>query len=155
MNKNYLYAFVAVILFCIDRATKYIALEYCAQETVSINQFLSYELVFNRGISWGLFDTHNALLFLLVSLSIALVTLCVGYHAYHLYRHNFSITGHVLILVGSLSNIIDRIYYGGVIDFILLSYKHYSWPVFNVADMAIVMGVIIIMLQCDVWLSRK
>jgi len=131
------------------------ALVYCAQNSWYVNQFLSYELVFNRGISWGLFNAQSVLLFLLVSLIIASVTLCVGCHAYYLYRRGFSIFGHVLVFVGSFSNIIDRIYYGGVIDFILLSCRHYSWPVFNVADMAIVIGIIIMMMQCDRWLSRK
>ena len=60
------------------------------------------------------------------------------------YKRGESILGHVCVIAGSVANIVDRIVYHGVIDFIVVSFRHYSWPVFNIADMAIVAGVVII-----------
>ena len=55
--------------------------------------------------------------------------------------------GFVFIIAGALSNIIDRIINGFVIDFILLHYKDFYWPAFNFADIYISIGVGIIVLQ--------
>ena len=143
-----LYTLLGVIIFCVDRITKQYALVWCADTTYDTTyqstSFLSCELVMNRGISWGLFHSADVYAFIIVSLVIACVTGFICWHAYDTFKHGASIIGHVCIITGSVSNLIDRVVYGGVIDFILLSYKQYSWPVFNVADMAIVLGVVII-----------
>jgi len=51
-----------------------------------------------------------------------------------------------LILGGALGNVIDRILYGHVIDFIDVYYRNWHWPAFNLADSAIVVGAVLIML---------
>ena len=53
--------------------------------------------------------------------------------------------GILIIISGAIGNLIDRILYGHVIDFIFLNYKNYYWPAFNFADMAISLGVIVIL----------
>lgn len=58
------------------------------------------------------------------------------------------LVGLIAIIAGSLSNIVDRFIYGGVIDFIELSYNQWIWPVFNVADVAIVCGIGLILYDC-------
>jgi signal peptidase II len=62
--------------------------------------------------------------------------------------------GFGLIIGGALGNVIDRAIYGAVIDFILLSWKSWSWPVFNLADMAISCGVGLIIID-SLWPGRR
>ena len=140
MNKNFKYFILFFFIFILDRITKLAALMYF-KAPFFINQYLSLELVFNRGVSWGMFHDTSQALFILVSGIIFFITLFLCWHAYVLYKKGISIIGHICIIAGSSSNLIDRIVYGGVIDFIILSYGAYSWPVFNIADMAIVCGV--------------
>jgi len=131
-------------LIAIDRLTKYWALLYCMQP-YSIYSFISCELIINRGVSWGMFHTAHTFLFGMLTFCIALVTMMVWCHAISFNKKGLPIIGHVCVIAGSISNTIDRIWYGGVIDFIVLSYGSYSWPVFNVADIAIVCGVCLIL----------
>jgi len=141
MNKKICgYFLLASLIFILDRLTKIVALTY-AQTPQVINEYISFELVFNRGISWGMFHDASHIVFILVSGIIALITAFLCWHAYDLYKKSNSIIGHMCIITGSIANLIDRALYGAVIDFIVLSYNQYSWPVFNVADMAIVCGV--------------
>jgi len=144
-----MYCSIGTIIFCIDRVTKYLALMWCDGKVCLYGPFLSFELVVNRGISWGMFHSSHNGTFVVVSLIIGLTTLIVCWYAAHLLQKGLPIIGNIYVIAGSLSNLIDRIYYGGVIDFIVLSYHQMSWPVFNVADMAIVLGVGIMLYQSD------
>lgn len=100
----------------------------------------------NRGFSWGLFHSGHTWQFVGVTLIISLVTAFVCWQAMQVKKQSVPFIGYVCILVGSLSNLFDRVWYQGVIDFIVLSYHGYSWPVFNVADVAVVVGVFLIMM---------
>ena len=55
--------------------------------------------------------------------------------------------GILLIVAGAVGNIIDRIYYGHVVDFILLHYESFYWPTFNIADTFITLGAITALLS--------
>ena len=79
--------------------------------------------------------------FLVVSIVITGITLALAsYTAIRAMNHQL-IFGEILVLAGSCSNLIDRFIYGGVVDFILLSYGDWSFPVFNCADVCIVIGI--------------
>ena len=58
-----------------------------------------------------------------------------------------SITGFLLILSGALSNVLDRVVYHGVIDFIVVHYGNWYWPTFNIADVAIEFGAVWLIIQ--------
>ena len=135
---NYVFLFFGIIL--LDRLSKWYAMQQW-QVPLHINQFLTFELAYNRGISWGMFHSSNDFVFVLVSIAIGVVTLIVASSAWIRFMNGQSIIGELLVVAGSVSNLIDRALYGGVVDFILLSYGDWSWPVFNFADMAIVLGV--------------
>jgi signal peptidase II len=145
MNKKlYQYSFIAIFIFLIDRITKLVALAWCAESVRVINDYLSCEVVLNRGISWGMFHSTADIIFMCVSAIIVAITALLCWHGYRNYVQNKPIFGHVIIIAGSVSNLIDRVLYGGVIDFIILSYNNYAWPVFNIADAAIVCGVFVL-----------
>ena len=109
-----LYGLLFVTVIFVDRITKMWALVNVAGE-YHINQCVA-----------------------IVSITFLLISF-----AYHRWCDARLIVGELLIIAGSASNIIDRFFYRGVIDFILLSCKGWSFPVFNLADVAIVLGVIL------------
>lgn len=133
-------ALLFVISLAIDRVTKWWALAHCTDEYV-VNKYLSCELMFNRGISWSLFDSQTTWVFLLVSAVIAAVIFAFLHMTYQQYQQQKSLIGSALVLAGALGNFIDRILYGGVVDFISVG----SWPVFNGADALICVGLAILL----------
>jgi signal peptidase II len=132
-----------LVTLLLDRCTKYFVLKY-VDKPVKINSFFSLVLTFNRGFSWSMFHSPNNIIFCIVSSIIFFITACIACYAYHLYKKEMPIIGELLVTVGSISNCIDRVLYGGVVDFLLFSYKNFAWPVFNCADVFIVAGVLII-----------
>ena len=138
------YTWLSVIIFCfvvgLDRFSKMWALCACEHEVV-VNQFVSYQCLLNRGISWGLFHSENGSVFLIVSLFITAIISYFVYYTYQLWLQRKSLVGPALVLAGAVSNMADRFLYGGVIDFVIVHYDTWSWPVFNVADVAICLGI--------------
>lgn len=140
-KRAWAYAIVAVFLFCLDRVTKYLALHWCVHPLM-FNAYVSCHVVQNRGVSWGLFHAETTGWFLVVSAMVVVITLVLIRYTAQQFALGVGILGEVLVLTGSFSNIIDRVYYHGVVDFIELSYRGWQWPSFNVADVCIVMGVL-------------
>lgn len=125
------------------------ALSWLMGSPLHITSFLSFELVLNRGISWGMFHSTNNAVFVIVSLCIAIIVGVLCCLAYRNYQYGRCILPEVCIIAGAISNLVDRIMYAGVIDFVLLSYGNLSWPVFNVADVVIVFGVGLLLLRYE------
>lgn len=150
MNKQvWAYSILAIGIFIVDRVTKLLALTQCMQSACTVNSFLSFEVVFNRGISWGMFHSSSDIIFYAVSTVIALMTVMLCGYAYHNYKSGNVIVAEVCIIAGSCCNLIDRVVYGGVVDFIVLSYGQLSWPVFNIADAVIVFGIGLFILRYE------
>jgi signal peptidase II len=139
------YGALALIILIADRLSKSWALNLTYEKIV--NPFLSFALVFNRGINWGFFNAGNTALFIAINTAIAAVILGMFAYTVYCWRNHQLIIGQVLILAGALSNYFDRIVYGGVIDFIVLSIGNWSWPAFNIADSAILLGVAVVALS--------
>jgi signal peptidase II len=145
MNKQVLvYGAVAAGCIGLDRITKAWVLDYLAScATRDLCSWLSLECVYNRGVAWSFFHGTDELQFLLVTGAIMLITVLIALHGYMLYKNHKSIMGHVLVVAGSVSNIADRLLYGGVVDWLCVHHGEWSWPVFNVADGAIVLGAVL------------
>lgn len=140
MNKKTLWLlFSALFLFAIDRLSKLWALSL-GHEWV-VNNYLSYGLVFNRGINWGLLNSSETLPFTLLTIAIGIVIVGLMIMAVGAAKEGKSIIGYVLIITGAFSNFLDRLFYGGVIDFIVIWFGDWSWPAFNIADAAILLGI--------------
>ena len=69
------------------------------------------------------------------------------FYTYTRWKIDAIIWPYILVLGGAISNIVDRILYGGVIDFIELSCYGWSWPIFNIADMIIVFSISCLVIQ--------
>lgn len=135
---------VALITLLLDQATKLYTLfvyDLPVREPVELTPFLKLIVVWNRGISYGLFQQHTDLgRWILIVISIlASIGLSIWIRR---------TTGRLLaaslglIVGGAVGNVIDRLAYGAVFDFLQLHWGSWSWYVFNVADAAIVAGVV-------------
>ena len=122
-------------------------------EKIYVNEYLDFILVFNTGISYGLFSGGGDFQkWILISLSILIIIFLLN-----LIRNESSILSKLsisFIIGGALGNVLDRFTYGAVVDFISLHAKGFSWYIFNIADMFIVLGVILFILSQFI-LSKK
>ena len=122
-------------------------------EKIYVNEYLDFILVFNTGISYGLFSGGGDFQkWILISLSILIIIFLLN-----LIRNESSIISKLsisFIIGGALGNVLDRFTYGAVVDFISLHAKGFSWYIFNIADMFIVLGVILFILSQFI-LSKK
>ncbi len=153
-EKKYLFQVfsLACILFFIDRMTKYYAVYLYRVYGISyymITSFLSFSLSFNRGMSFSIGHSQDQGAFVLITGIAISLTLFVIYYAYDQFKSGYSILGELLVVIGSLSNIIDRFLYVGVVDFIEFSWNSWFWPAFNCADAYIVIGVGVILITMN------
>ena len=133
-------------LFIIDRLVKVYLLNFLQENQLNslrLNNFFEVVLVWNKGVSYGLFPQQSyagQLIIIFFSLIICVWIAKFITNSDIRYR---SIT-LILILAGASSNIIDRLIYGAVADFFHFEIATYSWYVFNIADMYIVSGLLIL-----------
>lgn len=114
--------------------------------TIPLLPFLKLEPAWNPGVSFGIFrdlGIHTPIPFIIMSLVISLGLLYWMIKTSSLYLH----VAIGFIIGGALGNVLDRIFYDAVFDFIALFYKNYTWPNFNVADMAIVLGCFMLIID--------
>lgn len=130
-----------IFMLLVDFLSKQWALKTATKEIV-LNKYVSIELLMNRGISWGIFHHATQPVFIALSVAISLlVVLLVGYTAFR-FMKGFTIYSELLVLSGATGNLIDRTLYNGVVDFIVIHMGDYALPVFNIADAAIVIGIV-------------
>jgi signal peptidase II len=107
---------------------------------IAVAPFFDLVLVWNRGISYGLFkQDSDAGRWALFAFSLAAVLVLIYWLA-HL-QTRLAAAGAGLIMGGALGNAIDRLHYGAVADFFSFHVAGFNWYVFNLADVAIVAGV--------------
>jgi signal peptidase II len=146
--KNERLAFIFwIFLFIADRTTKWLALTYVATAPCTLYDGLTLSITRNRGVSWSMFATNETGGFIVVSCLVALITVLFGWYTYQQARQQKSIFFEGMVLIGSISNLVDRVVYQGVIDFIDMYMGNYHWPSFNVADACIVCGIVGIIIR--------
>lgn len=134
-----------LIFFGLDRISKIIILRTSGH--IELSSFLSLDITVNRGIAWGLFHTESTIGFLIVSAVIFAIICAMVWYAYKQLCGGGLATEEMLILAGSIGNLVDRIVYSGVIDFIHVHVGTWSFPIFNFADIFIVIGVAWVMFK--------
>lgn len=143
INDIRVYALLASSLLFIDRLTKHIVMYSLPH--YEFNRYACIDLVFNRGMSFGLFHSENAIAFTAVNILIGCVIAWLAAHSYARMVNGKTIIGEVCIFTGAISNVIDRCMHSGVVDFIALSYNNWHFAVFNLADVFIFCGVILML----------
>ena len=143
----FFYSIIVVLIFLGDRTSKIYVINYTKEIfDISIynSKFLNITLIWNEGIAFGLFSQgneffYNILTALIVIISIGVLFFSVKYKGLKRYALLF-------IFGGSLGNLYDRISYSAVPDFIDFHINEFHWFVFNVADIFISIGVIIMIM---------
>ena len=138
---------ILILFFLLDRISKNLILnilEETGKVDIYINSFLSFYLVWNKGIGFGLLSSEQDYFYNIVTALIVLINFVIIYLL--LKEKGMKYYFLLFILGGSLGNLFDRIYFRAVPDFIDLNYNGYHWFIFNVADIFITIGIILLIL---------
>ena len=134
----------ALAAFVADQAHKWWMLNITnisVGDHIRVTPFLDLVLVWNRGVSYGLFQQHSLTGRLALGLFSLLATIALAIWLARSPQTRFTATAIGLIMGGALGNALDRLIRPGVADFFSLHAFGYSWYIFNIADVAIVAGV--------------
>ena len=135
---------VVLVVFLADQALKLwllFGLRLAETGPFAVTPFMNIVLAWNRGISYGLFQQGTDIgRWALVVISIAAAVWLWRW----MWREErpLTVVSLALIVGGALGNGLDRAVYGAVVDFVHLHWGSFSWYIFNIADAAIVVGVV-------------
>ena len=138
------YIFLIAAVVAVDQALKYAVVHNLGMlNSVSvIDNFFSIHCSPNDGIAMGMMSGRQPVIIALTSL--IMVGLCAFIIVCRKRLHPFLLSCVALIVGGGIGNIIDRVHLGYVVDF--FEFTFFDWPVFNVADIYVVAGVILMVL---------
>ena len=143
------------IIFLIDRISKILIIKKSQQimgNEIFSSRYINFELIWNKGIAFGLFSFDGGMLYQMISLLIFFIVIILIY--FILKSNGFEKFGFILILGGALGNLFDRIFYKAVPDFIDLHINSFHWFIFNIADIFITFGVICLILV-EIFYKKK
>ena len=144
---------IVIFVFAFDRISKINILKYeFNNNRLFINDYLNLDLVWNTGISFGLFSQNVGIYYHGISFLIFSV---IGFLIYLISTANLiDKTMFSLVLGGALGNFYDRFFYFAVPDFIDFHIRDFHWFTFNVADIFITIGIIMLIGK-DLLLNKK
>ncbi len=139
--------FVALVVF-LDQLSKWWILTDVMNppRMIPLTSFFNIVLVWNRGASFGILNMPAAWVPWLLS-GIAVVIVSVLFVWLRRVQQRWLAAGIGMIIGGAIGNVIDRLRFGAVIDFLDVHAGQYHWPAFNIADSAICVGVVILIID--------
>jgi signal peptidase II len=148
MSSTWRWFALAAALVLADQVTKWAVLaNFAYGERLEITGFLNLVLVYNKGAAFSMFadasgwQTPLLIVFALVAAGIVGTLIVKNPHK------RLLCLGLALILAGAIGNLIDRLRYGHVVDFLDFHAMGWHWPAFNVADSAITIGAVLLILE--------
>jgi signal peptidase II len=140
---------IAVIIVVFDQLTKFAATNYLTQHgEIQLAPVLNLVLVHNTGAAFGFLSSAAGwqnVFFIVIALAASIFILWM-YRRLSAQDRVLAV-GLMLVLGGALGNLLDRLMHGYVIDFIDVYYGTWHWPAFNVADSAITIGAILLIID--------
>lgn len=141
MNKKVF--IIAIILLIIDQLTKMFAHMYLIDNVIEIvPNFFKLNYALNTGAAWSILNNHQIILVIL-SIILLIVIFMVS-KSFKINKRNNIAFG--LLYGGIWGNLLDRIFHGYVIDFLDFKIFNYDFPIFNIADIAVVLGVFLLII---------
>lgn len=143
---------IAASVLLLDQLTKLAAVKYLAAGVIPVLPFFDLELAYNTGAAFGFL--HNAggwqrAFFIVVAVGVSGF---IVHMVRKLERHELQLAvALMLVLGGAIGNVVDRIYLGKVVDFLHFFYGRWEWPNFNIADSAITIGAIMLIIDSFGW----
>tara|TARA_B100000963_G_scaffold171378_1_gene149064 strand:+ start:207 stop:698 length:492 start_codon:yes stop_codon:yes gene_type:complete len=144
-KENFYFLTIIFFIFGIDRYSKFEIINNFSNNSVYLNDFINFDLIWNIGIGFGFLSTSSTLVYNLVTTLICLVIIfiiCIFITSKKLDKFIYSI-----VIGGALGNLYDRFVYNAVPDFIDIHYNNFHWFTFNVADIFITIGILILILR--------
>ena len=134
---------IIFLVFVVDRISKANIIKHqLSNDGLYVNDYLNFDLVWNTGVSFGLFSQNANIYYHIISFLIFLV---IVFLVYLIIKANFvDKILYSLILGGGLGNFYDRLVYFAVPDFIDIHINDFHWFTFNIADIFITIGIILI-----------
>ena len=139
---------VAILVIVFDQATKWWIMAMVMQppRIIPVTPFFNLVMGWNRGISFGLFDGDSAInVWILPLVALAIVAALVVW--LRRVQGVWLASAIGLVIGGALGNVVDRLRFGAVADFLDFHVAGYHWPAFNVADSGITVGVTMLVLD--------
>lgn len=136
---------ISIIVFVIDQVSKSIISTYLKiNDSVEIiKDFFYIRYINNTGASWGILENNRVLLIILSIIAIIILLRYMNFFK----KTNLNKFGFGFLFGGILGNLSDRVLFGYVKDFFDFIIFNYDFPVFNIADIFIVLGVIILIIS--------
>ena len=146
LKKNYfINLFIIIIIFSLDRISKFYVIlksETNLSSSLFTSKFLNINLIWNDGIAFGLFSFDEKIYYNFMTAIIILIALIILWFITK--TQNIEKIAFLMVFSGALGNIFDRLYYTSVPDFIDIHVGDFHWFIFNVADIFICLGIIIL-----------
>ena len=139
MQKKKLIYIVTLIVLALDYLIKFLLAN---KNFVVIKNFLSLNYTKNYGAAWSILNNQR---WLLVIVSLVFL-ICLFKYSFKFKDNLRNKIAFGLVYGGLIGNLLDRIIFGYVRDFISLQFGSYYYPIFNIADIAIVIGIILILI---------
>ena len=152
LKRNIIIFIIIIFIFILDLLTKNYALDYLMHNhPLSINNFLNLTLAFNHGAAFSFLSEAGGWQRWFFIIFSFIVILIIAYITAS--DENSPYIAFSFVIGGALGNLNDRIIYGYVVDFIEFHYETLYWPIFNFADVAISIGVILLLY--NMFLNKK
>ena len=139
---------IAAAVILLDQATKWLIRDVvmAPPRSIPVTDFFNIVMVWNRGVSFGLFDNDSVwtpMLLSLLAVGISIVLMVWLRRA----EGKWLALGLGMVIGGAVGNAIDRAVWRALFDFLDFHVAGYHWPAFNVADAAITVGVVLILTE--------
>ena len=148
IKKNLNILISILLIFILDRISKEYILSHEQinnGESIVLNSFIKLDLVWNKGIAFGLLSFSNEIFYNIITTIIMLI---IGLLIFLILKNNsFKKYSYMLVCGGAFGNVFDRIVHQSVPDFIDLHYNSFHWFIFNIADIFITIGVICLIIN--------
>ena len=151
-KENVYFLIIIFLIFSIDRYSKIKIINNFSGTSFYLNDFLNFDLVWNTGIGFGLLSSNSGIFYNIITFVIGSVIIFLTHliiKADLKLKLFFS-----LIVGGALGNFYDRITYFAVPDFIDFHYGNFHWFTFNIADIFISTGIILLIFD-DLLLKKN
>ena len=146
--KNIICILTIISIFFLDRISKIKIVQHQLlneNSAIYLNDFLNLELIWNTGIGFGLLNLEAGIIYNLISIFISFIILVITFFLIKAdLKEGFL---YALIIGGAVGNLYDRAIYFAVPDFIDFHIGNYHWFTFNIADIFITVGIILLIIK--------
>jgi signal peptidase II len=149
-----IYYLISLVVVVLDQWTKKLAVSELADGFVKVTDFFSLVLAYNKGAAFSFLSDAGGWQRWFFTVIAAAVSAVLVVWIYRLKQHEKLLAiALALVLGGAIGNLYDRVMLGHVVDFILVHYQDNYFPAFNIADSAISVGAVLLIL--DAFLQGK